>query len=117
MVIRVPGARVGEEVSKERVMAIDQKVEKEFTGKGDQSQPDPGIVAIGTVGVVGDVKTKRGEKFVGYMPLIVLRSVYEPEQVDRAAARIAAAYYRAAKKHYRLIPITEIESKPQASRQ
>lgn len=116
VVIRVPGVRAGEKPSAEKIQKIDQKVNQEITKNMPTAPEDPGIIMMGTLGAVGDVKTKRGEKFVGYMPLIVIRSIYDPEIVDRAAAKVAAAYYRAAKKHYQLVPFSEIESKPKTAK-
>lgn len=115
VVIRVPGARWGKEVNADRIAVIDLKVDKEIAkqiGSVGEVKKDPAILAAGPVGFYGDVRSKRGEKFIGYAPMIFIRSTYPPEAVDRAAAQLAAAYYRAAKKHFQVIPITEIASKP-----
>lgn len=116
VVIRVPGARAGKIVDRKQIAAIDNKVEQEISGKSAAGKPDPRIVGIGTIGAYGDVKTKKGERFVGYLPMIVVRSTYPPEMVDRATALTAAAYYRAAKKHYTVVPISDLAEKPQKTK-
>ncbi len=116
VVVRVPGARPGQKAPQTLIAAINAKVDKELAGNSPQEKPDPGIIGIGTVGIVGDMKKKGGEEFVGYAPMIVIRSTYPAETVDRATALTAAAYYRAAKKHFQLIPVTELASKPQAKK-
>jgi len=113
VVVRVPGTRAGQKVDRSRIAAIDKKVEQEIAGKtAPGGKPDPRIIGIGTIGIYGDVKTKKGESFVGYAPSVVVRSTYPAEAVDRAAGLAAAAYYRAAKKHYTLIPVTDLAEKP-----
>lgn len=111
VVIRVPGAKVGQKVDPERIAAIDRKVDREITGKNQPQIQDPAILDARTIGFVGDMKTKRGLKFVGYAPFILIRSTYPAELVDRAAGQAAAAFYRGAKKHYELIPVSELETK------
>lgn len=116
VVLRVPGVKVGKKPTEAQVAAINKKVENAFP---DVPAPpeggaavDPGIIDLRIIGFATDMETKRGEKFVGYVPMIVVRSTYPPDAVDRAAAMTAGAYYRAAKKHYDLIPITDLKTKP-----
>ncbi len=111
VVIRVPGAKVGQKVAPERIAAIDKKVDREITGKNQTPINDPAIIDARTIGFVGDMKTKSGRKFVGYAPFILIRSTYPSELVDRAAGQAAAAFYRGAKKHYELIPASDIDTK------
>ncbi len=114
VVIRIPGARVGVKAKPEQIAAIDSKVEQAIVGKSGQAETakDPAIIAAGPVGFFGDVTTRKGEKFVGYSPAIVIRSTYPPDAVDRVAGQVAAAYYRAAKKHFDVRPITDFANKP-----
>lgn len=113
VVVRVPGAKVGKKATPEQIAAIDRKVEQEVVGKTEEGKPDPAIISIGPVGFYGDMTTKSGEKFVGYVPLIMIRSTYPADVVDRVAGRIAVAYYRAAKKHYKVIPVTDLKNRPE----
>jgi hypothetical protein len=114
-VIRIPNARYGEKVSPEALRAVDEKIEKGIIlpGGGSQSsKPDPGFTQAGLIGLYGDVKTKRGERFVGYCPVVVIRSTLPAAQVDRAAGVIAASSYRSAKKSFQVIPITDLVENP-----
>lgn len=112
VVVRVPGVRAGQKATPAQIAAIDKKVEQTILGKSTPAKPDPAIIEAGALGFYGDVKTKQGERFVGYMPAVFIRSTYPPEAVDRAAGQAAAAYYRGAKKHYQLTPISDLQSQP-----
>ncbi len=68
------------------------------------------------MGKYGEVITKRGEKLPVYLPFIVVSSTYPPEMVDRAAGQLAAAYYRAAKKRYQMVPMTELKEQPETNK-
>lgn len=113
--LRVPGVKVGKKPTEAQVTAINKKVENAFPdvpASGGSAGADPRILDLKIIGFATDMETKRGQKFVGYIPMIVVRSTYPPDAVDRAAAITAAAYYRAAKKHYDLIPVTDLKTKP-----
>lgn len=116
VVIRVPGVKAGQKAKQEQISAINQRVEKELARNAPATKPDPRILTVGTVGPVGDVKSKKGERFVGYMPVVVVRAAYPAEAVDRAAGLIAAAYYRAAQKHYKVVPVTELANQPRKTK-
>ena len=115
-VIRVPKARYGEKAKPEVVKAMDEKIAKNLASPGappsSPPQPVTGSTQIGVVGIVGDVKTKKGERFVGYSPMIVIRSTLPADQIDRAAGVIAANWYRSAKKSYDVYPITDFADAP-----
>ena len=112
VVIRVPGVRVGQNPTTAQIGVIDAKVSQDLKKDSAPEKPDPAILGVGSVGRYGEVTTKRGEKFVGYMPFVVVRSTYPPEVVERAAGMAAAAYYRSAKKHFQVVPLTDLKTKP-----
>ncbi|GAA5119931.1 hypothetical protein JIN84_21095 [Luteolibacter yonseiensis] len=112
VVIRIPGVRPGQKPAKEHIAAMEKKIEEGIVGKSAPAKPDPAVLAMGTIGRFGEVRTKRGEKFAAYAPMVVIRSTYPEEMVDRAAGLTAAAYYRSAKKHFQVTPVTELASPP-----
>jgi hypothetical protein len=112
VVIKIPGVRAGQKAERYQISALESKIQKGMIGNSAPVKPDPAVVSIGTVGKIGEVTTKRGEKFVAYAPLIVIRSTHPEEAVDRAAGLTAAAYYRSAKKQFQVIPVTELAASP-----
>ncbi len=113
-VIRIPGLRYGQKPAPSDLKKIFDKVEKklEIPGAHDAPQQNTGLTEIGAVGIFGDVETKKGERFVGYMPMIIIKSTLPAEQVDRAAGVLAAGFYRSALKSYEVCPITDLVKKP-----
>lgn len=115
-VIRIPGVRHGQKATPEDLAKVDQKIAKGLvvpgTSNSETPEKSPGSTEIGLIGLYGDVTTKQGERFVGYCPMVVIRSTLPADQVDRAAGVLAAASYRSAKKSYEVRPLSDFVENP-----
>lgn len=115
-VVRIPKARYGKEVEPEALKsvleAIGEPLKEPGSAAPEASAAGRGIAEVGLVGPYGDVKTKKGGRFVGFFPVVVIRSTLPPDQVDRAAGILAAACYRSAKKSFDVYPTSDLLDKP-----
>jgi hypothetical protein len=113
-VIRIPGLRYGQRPTPSDLQKVSQTVEKklDIPGANTRQQKDTGLTKVREIVIFGDAETKKGERFVGYMPTIVMQSTLPAEQVDRAAGVLAAGFYRSALKSYKVFPVTDLAQKP-----
>lgn len=116
-VVRIPNARHGDKVNPAVVNAMNDKIDKGLVPPGmpsaEPAKPVGGSTQVAIMWFASDFTTKKGERMMGYVPMVAIRSSLPADQVDRAAGVIAAAWYRSADKRYDVYPISNFVKQPQ----
>jgi hypothetical protein len=116
-VIRVPGVAKGQQAKPSQLLAIDEQLLEGVTAETLVWRYFPDLegkvsAEATLMGIVGDLETKGGREFHGYVPIIVLRANAPAARVEAAAARMAVDLYARAKKIsevYRLSQLADPE--------
>lgn len=119
VVIRVPNVPAGGQAKPSQLMAIDEQLLEGVTSDTLVWRYFPDlegqITARATLmGIVGEVKTKRGQTIQAYVPIVVLQSDAPAPRVEDAAKRMAVDLYRRAKKTCDVYPLSQIADKPKS---
>jgi len=117
VLIGIPNVPKGEKPKRSQVMAINEtllegmthqtliwKYFPELEGKGDAKAT--------VLGLVGQVKTKKGKVIDAYVPLVAIRATAPPARVEEAAAKMGADLYRRAQKAGDVYPASQIADRP-----
>lgn len=117
--IRVPDVPTGASAKPSQLMAIDERLLEGVTSETLVWRYFPDLEGRVTaratlVGIVGEVKTKRGRTIHAYVPIVVIQSDAPAPRVEDAAKRMAVDLYRRAKKTCEVYPLSEIADKPKS---
>jgi hypothetical protein len=117
--IRVPDVPTGGSAKPSQLMAIDERLLEGVTSETLVWRYFPDLEGRVTaratlVGIVGEVKTKRGRTIHAYVPIVVLQSDAPAPRVEDAAKRMAVDLYRRAKKTCEVYPLSQIADKPKS---
>jgi hypothetical protein len=118
VVIKVPNTSINKLPRKSQLIAINENMSEASHNRQALQRYFPGIepseirTQWDAIGITGTTKTKKGQAFVFYLPLVILKSNQSDEVSDKAVVLLAKDFYREAKKHYEVIPISDLEKKP-----
>lgn len=117
VVISVPGVPKGGKAKPSQLMAIDEKLMEGITPDTLVWKYFPELEGHGRaqaqlMGVVGEVRTKRGEAIYAYLPLVALQAPAPASRVEDAANKLAADLYQRAKKTCQVYPVSQIADLP-----
>ncbi len=118
VLIKVPNVDVNKQPRKSQLLAINENISDSSQSRQALQRyfprVDPSEVRtqwqIG--GVTGVAKPKKGNPFVFYLPVVVLRSNMSDEESNQAVSLLAKDFYREAKKKYEVIPLTDLQKAP-----
>ncbi len=115
--IRVPDVPPGGQARPSQVLAIDEKLLEGVTRETLIWKYFPELEGRGSadatlVGVVGEVRTKRGRQIHIYLPLVAMEADAPAARVDEAATKMGRDLYQRAKKTCEIYPLSEISDAP-----
>ena len=115
--IRVPGVAKGEKAKLSQLMAIDEKLLAGVTSETLVWKYFPELEGKGSpkaqlFGIVGEVKTKRGESIYAYIPAVAVQAPAPASRVEEAAGKLATDLYQRAKKTCEIYPASQIAKLP-----
>jgi hypothetical protein len=118
VVIKVPNTPANELPRKSQLLAINENMSDASHNRQALQRYFPGMepsdirTQWDAIGLTGITKTKKGQLFAFYFPIVILRSNQSDEVSDKAVVLLAKDFYREAKKRYEVIPITDLEKNP-----
>lgn len=119
VVIRIPGVPKGGEVKRSQVMAIEEQLMDGLTGdtliwRYFPELEGKGEAAATVIGAVGETRTKKGESFHAYLPLVVVHATAPVERVEEAAAKMAVDLYKKVRKTADVYPMSQLAERPKS---
>lgn len=113
--VKIQGVPPGTEPKLSQIMALAEGLIEHVDGNTVKEKYIPGfdagngdVFALVVDGLHGSLTTKRGESFVGYVPVLKIGVNRPAAEADQIAKRISADVYRHAKRKYDVYSQSEL---------